>query len=116
MIEYNAGVPTIIDNSSDERIWWIDVGPFKDRLGMDALAIACSNHDACKATKEMLYDRKYIDLKDPRISMMLDILISTQQPAVNPMFPGSGPMTTTKKEAVLNTITLEKERTVKNLG
>lgn len=111
---YNNGVfsePIIEEKPED---WFIDVGPFKDRLGMDALAIACSSHDACKATKEMLYDRKYIDLKDARISSMLDILIATNQPSPNPIFPGSGPITLEKKKIILSTKPTEAEKHIKS--
>lgn len=98
------------------EMWWIDVGPFRDRLGMDTLAIAASTHPVCLGVKEMLYDRKYIDLKDPRVSQLLDILIATTQPASSPYFPGSGPMTLIKKDLILNTPTTENERTIKDLS
>ena len=99
----------------DPRVWWLDVGPFKDRLGMDTLAIAASSHPVCLAVKEMLYDRKYIDLKDPKVSQLLDILIATSQPDASAYFPGSGPMTPQKKDIIINTPTLEDERHVKEL-
>lgn len=99
----------------DPRLWWVDVGPFKDRLGMDALAVAASTHDACKAVIEMLNGRKYTDLKDPKVGTLLDLLIATNQPAANPIFPGSGPMTAAKKTAILTTPTVEAERHIKGL-
>ena len=101
--------------ADDPRWWWVDVGPFKDRLGMDAPAIYASNHDACKGLVGMLEGRKYIDLKDPRIAGMLGILIATSQPAANAVFPGSGPMTAAKRDAIINTPTTEFERHVKGL-
>jgi len=97
------------------ELWWIDVGPFRDRLGMDTLAIAASTHPVCLGVKEMLYDRKYIDLKDPRVAQLLDILIATAQPTANVYFPGSGPMTLIKKDIILNTPTTENERHKKGL-
>lgn len=99
----------------DPRIWQIYPGPFKDRLGMDGLAIACSTHDACVAVKEMLNGRLYVNLKDPKLSMLLDILIANNQPTANPLFPGSGPLTTAKKTTILTTSTTEEERFVKGL-
>lgn len=98
-----------------ESYWWIDTGPFKDRLGMDALAIGASTHDACKGVMAMLEGRKYVDLKEVKTSAMLDILIATGQPAANPIFPGSGPMTGAKKATILNTPTTEKERHLKGV-
>ena len=99
----------------DPRIWWIDVGPFYDRFGPDAIAIAASDHGACKAVQTLTGVRKYIDLKDPRIGTMIDMLIATAQPAAQPWAPGSGPMTVEKKEAILTTPTTEYERHVKGL-
>ena len=105
----------VILNQENPQVWWIDVGPFRDRLGMDTLAIAASTHPVCLGVKEMLYDRKYIDLKDPRVSQLLDILIATDQPTASPYFPGSGPMTLIKKDLILNTPTTESERNVKGV-
>ena len=99
----------------DPRIWWLDVGPFYDRFGTDAVAIASSDHGACKAVQTLTGVRKYIDLKDPRIAQMIDMLIATAQPAAQPWAPGSGPMTVEKKEAILTTPTAEHERHVKGL-
>lgn len=101
--------------TEDPRIWWLDVGPFKDRLGMDTLAIAASSHPVCLAVKEMLYDRKYIDLRDPKVTQLLDILIATSQPDTSPYFPGSGPMTAQKKDIIINAPTTESERHIKGM-
>jgi hypothetical protein len=99
----------------DPRWWWIDPGPFKDRLGMDAPAIYASGHDACKGVVGMVEGRKYIDLKDPRIAAMMEVLIATGQPAANPVWQGSGPMTESKRTAILTAPTTEYERHVKGL-
>ena len=90
--------------------WFMYVGPFKDRLGMDALAIAASTHDACKAVMGMLVDRKYVDLQGTQVANMLNILIATNQPTANAMFPGSGPMTTTKRDAIISVVPSDLER------
>lgn len=100
----------------DERLWWIDVGPFYDRFGADALAIAASDHGACKAVQTLTGVRKYIDLKDPRIGTMIDMLIATAQPEAQPWAPGSGPMNAEKKAVILTTPTTEYERHIKGLG
>lgn len=99
----------------DERLWWVDVGPFKDRLGMDAPAIYASTHDACKGVVGLVEGRKYINLKDPRIAAMMGVLIATAQPAANPVWPGSGPMTAAKRDAILGAPTSEDERHIKGL-
>ncbi len=98
----------------DPRIWWIDLGPFKDRLGMDTLAIYASNHAACKGVVGMIEGRKYIDLKDPRIGLLMQVLINTNQPAVDPVWGGS-PLTDAKRIAILTTPTTEAERHIKGL-
>lgn len=110
--------PTPIDPPplpEDERLWWLDVGPFKDRLGMDAPAIYASNHAACRGVVGMLEGRKYIDLKDPRIAAMMGVLIASGQPAADPVWPGSGPMTAAKRDTILNTPSTEAERHIKGL-
>lgn len=99
----------------DHRLWWVDVGPFKDRLGMDAPAIYASTHDACKGVVGLVEGRKYINLKDPRIAAMMQVLIATAQPAASAVWPGSGPMTAAKRDAILNTPTAEDERHIKGL-
>lgn len=102
--------------AADPRLWWVYPGPFKDRLGMDALAIYASSHGACKAVAGMLEGRLYIDLKDPKNVNMLNLLIATAQPTADPMFAGSGPMTAAKRDVILNTATIEPERYVKGLA
>ncbi len=99
----------------DERLWWVDVGPFKDRLGMDIGAIASSSHSACLGVREFLLGRQYVDLRDPLVGSLMDVLIANNQPAPDPVWPGSGPMTPAKKLAVLTTPTTERERHIKGL-
>lgn len=101
--------------AEDPRMWWTDVGPFYDRFGADALAIAASDHGACKAVQTLTSVRKYIDLKDLRVAGMIDMLIATGQPVAQPWAPGSGPMTPAKKAAILTTPTTEYERHIKGL-
>lgn len=103
------------DASLDPQYWWIDTGPWRDRFGIDWLAILASTHDMCKAAASMWIDRKYINLKDPRNAQMIDALIATAQPAANPLFPGSGPMTAEKKTVILDAPTTEYERHIKGL-
>ena len=63
----------------------------------------------------MVEGRKYIDLKDPRIAAMMGVLIASGQPAADPVWPGSGPMTAAKRDTILNTPTTEAERHIKGL-
>lgn len=88
----------------------ITVGAFKDRLGVDALALATSTNEVCRAAKEMLYDRKFVDLDAPMTNMLLDMLIASSQPAANPLFPGSGPITSSKKTQILGAAVNDNER------
>lgn len=88
----------------------LSVGAFKDRLGVDALAIAVSDHPVCVAVREMLYDRKLVDLDRPDAQAFLGMLMSTNQPAANPLFPGSGPMTEAKIAAILGAPIQDRER------
>ncbi|MFN3437778.1 MAG: hypothetical protein ACK41V_08810 [Acidovorax sp.] len=110
-----VATPPAPEPAGDPRMWWIDLGPFKDRLGMDAPAIYASTSDACKGVVGMVEGRKYIDLKDPRIALMMGVLIATAHPTANPIWPGSGPMTEAKRRAILDTPTTEYERHIKGL-
>lgn len=107
--------PAPVEPEADPRLWWTDVGPFYDRFGADALAIAASDHGACRAVQTLTSVRKYIDLKDLRVEGMIDMLIATGQPVAQPWAPGSGPMTPAKKAAILTTPTTEYERHIKGL-
>ena len=63
----------------------------------------------------MVEGRKYIDLKDPRIAAMMGVLIAVAEPAVNPVWHGSNPMTAVLRDQILNTPTTEYERHIKGL-
>jgi hypothetical protein len=102
--------PAQVEKPSNPTVRRISVGAFKDRLGMDALAIAVSNHPVCVALREMLYDRKWIDLDRPDAGRFLDMLIAAGEPAANPLFPGSGSMTTEKKAVILGAPVEDNER------
>jgi hypothetical protein len=100
----------------DPRIWWIDLGPFKGRLGADGMAISVSTNPTCMAVREQLYDRKYIDLKGPELATMIGMLIGQNQPTANPAFPGSAPMTAARAAQITGTPTTEAERHIKGLS
>ncbi len=113
--DFTEVIDTPVQPPEDPRIWWIDVGPLKDRLGMDALALAASNDGVCKAVIEMLNGRKYGDLKDLRLANLLGLLAANNQPAADARFPSSGPMTPAKIAVILTTATTEDERHIKGL-
>lgn len=100
----------------DVRRWWIDVGPFKDRLGIDGMALSASTNVTCQAIKEQLYDRKYVDLKSTQTAQLLGMLMAAVQPAANASFPGAGPITVLKIAAITGTPTTEAERHIKGLS
>jgi hypothetical protein len=103
------------DTDLDPQYHWIDTGPWRDRFGIDWLAITSSSNELCKAAAQLWIDRKYINLKDARNAQVLDAMIATSQPAANVLFAGSGPMTVDKKNAILNPVTTEYERHVKGM-
>ena len=107
-----GSVATPVD---DPRWWWIDVGPFYDRFGIDGVAIAASDSGACRAVQTLTGVRKYIDLKDPKVAQQIDMLIGLQEPKAVAYLPGAGPMTAAKKAAILTTPTTEAERHIKGL-
>lgn len=113
-LPYVEPVP-LPEPEEDPRLWWLDVGPFKDRLGMDIGAIAASQHSACLGVREFLLGRKYVNLRDPKVSALMDVLIATNQPTADPVWTGSGPMTADKKAVILTTPTTEDERHIKGL-
>ena len=88
----------------------VSVGAFKDRLGMDAHAIAVSTHPACVAAREALVGRKWVDLDRPDVAALMDLLIATTQPTANALFAGCGPMTAEKKATILGSPVLDSER------
>lgn len=102
--------------NAPEEYFWIDVGPFTDRFGEDWPAIASSTDRACVAFKSAVIDnRRYINLKDPRVEQAIDMMITLGQPTQWAVFPNSGPLTAVKKQVILNPVTTEYERHVKGL-
>lgn len=115
VVPYAAPAPTWDDASLDPRYHWIDTGPWRDRFGIDWLAITSSDNALCKAAAQLWIDRKYINLKDARNAQMLDAMIAAAQPAPNLLFPGAGPMTAEKKAAILRLVTTDYERHIKGM-
>lgn len=102
--------------TAPEEYFWLDIGPFQDRFGDDWPVIASSTERECIAFKEaVITGRKYINLKDPRVANAIDMMIATAKPANWALFPSSGPLTTAKKNVILNPVTTEYERHIKGL-
>jgi len=112
---YEAGEFVDVAVPEDPRLWWIDVGPFKDRLGMDALAIAASDDGVCKAVQAMLEGRLRVELQGAKVASLLGLLVAHNQPTADARFPGSGPMTPAKITTITTTPTTEEERHIKGL-
>lgn len=72
----------------------ITLGALQKRIGpMKVFAIDTSTHPVCVALRSYLSRLTFVDLDDPDLSPMLGMLVSAVQPASNPVFPGSGPLT-----------------------
>lgn len=112
---YQAPIPYWSDPNLDSRYWQIYLGRFNARLGMDALAIAASDNEVCKAFVQVLSMSEYVQLNGAEVGNAMNMLISAAQPAANATFPGSGPMTVEKKAMYLQTKTTDYERWVKGL-
>lgn len=72
----------------------ITLGALQKRIGpMRVFAIDTSTHPVCVALRSYLSRLTFIDLDDPGLPSMLGMLVAAEQPAANPVFPGSGPVT-----------------------
>lgn len=107
---------TITWSTAPERYFWIDLGPFQDRFGEDWPVIASSTDRECIAfMNAVINNRKYINLKDPRVAGAIDLLIACNKPSTWVLFADSGPITPAKKAIILDYHTTEYERHVKGL-
>lgn len=111
-----AQVPRWTDASLDPRYLWLDVGPWRDRFGMDWLALSTSEHRLARAACAAWSERKYIDLADPRNAQLLGALLAAGLPDAAPEIPGSAPLTAEKVAAILTPRTTERERHIKGLA
>ena len=114
VIDNGPYIPTW--ETAPEEYFWLDIGTFKDRFGDDWPVIASSSERECVAFKEaVISGRKYINIKDPRVANAIDMMIATSKPTTWALFPSSGPLTTAKKNVILNPVTTEYERHIKGL-
>ena len=87
----------------DPRYWQIDVGPFFDRFGAKALAVAGSTDPQVQGLMMLVTPRQYVDLQRADLAGMLDLLIS--KALIN----------RADKTAILTTPTTDYERHIKGL-
>lgn len=89
----------------------ITEGAWKDRLGFALVAgIASSPHPICLGLKEMLNNRRHVDLDRPDLPVLLGNMVALGLPEPIPGLPGSGPITAEKVAEVLGGPVLEEER------
>jgi hypothetical protein len=116
----SATMPETIYTWSDqdlpEQYWWVYPGAFLDRLGIDGMAIAGSDHPVCRAAQGQFSNRLYIDLKSPKLALVLESLKLAGQPEVSPYFPSASPLTDEKIAVFLAPPTSDHERFVKGLA
>ena len=62
--------------------WYIDIGPFTDRLGMASAAIDWSTEPGVVVIRNDLARRKWIDLQDQRVIAALGYLAGQPHPAL----------------------------------
>lgn len=89
-----VGVPQFVDMPLPPEPRRITLGALQKRIGpMRVFAIDTSMHPVCVALRSYLGRLTFIDLDDPDLPPMLGMLVATEQPAANPVFPGSSPVT-----------------------
>ena len=89
----------------------ITLGALQKRLGaMRVFALDTSAHPVCVALRSYLGRLTYVDLDDPDLRPMLQMLVDTQQPETNPAFPGSGPLVAEDVDAIITAPVQEGER------
>lgn len=89
----------------------ITEGAWKDRLGFALVTgIAASTHPICVGLKEMLNNRRYVDLDRPDLPVLLGQMVALSLPAPVDGLPGSGPITAAKVAEVLGGAVLDAER------
>jgi hypothetical protein len=96
-------VPDWADPDLDPRYHWIDVGPFMDRFGGYALAIAGSSDPEVRGMVTLLLPRKYIDLRRLDVAQFVGLLVAKEL------------IGQTRADIVLDPVTTEAERHIKGL-
>ena len=81
--------------------WYIDLGPFSDRLGATSAAIDLSTEPGVVVIRNDFSRRKWIDLEDVRVAAALAYLAGQPHPVLGTI--GAPLMTTQQVATVLNT-------------
>lgn len=90
-----------------EWAWYLDIGPFTDRLGAAATAIDVSSAAPMVAIRSDFARRKWIDLKDPRVIAAVHYLAGQPHPVLGTLDPAL--LTATQADMVLNAPVLPAE-------
>lgn len=77
-----APEPTAPEPAPSVWAWYIDLGPFTDRLGAGSAAIDLSTEPGVIAVRSDFARRKWIDLKDPRVIAALWYLAGQPHPVL----------------------------------
>ncbi|MFN3375246.1 MAG: hypothetical protein ACK40S_01665 [Burkholderiaceae bacterium] len=81
-----------------EWAWFIDIGPFTDRLGAASMAIDVSTDPKLVAIRSDFARRKWIDLKDPRVAGAVQYLAGQAHPVLGTL---AQPLLTPAQAAVV---------------
>lgn len=95
--------PSWADPDLDPRYHWIDVGPFFDRFGAAALAVASSESALARGMIALVTPRQYVDLKRADVAAMVGMLVTAAL------------IDTQLASTILDPVTTEYERHVKGL-
>jgi energy-converting hydrogenase Eha subunit C len=95
--------PAWDDPGLDSRYHWIDVGPFFDRFGAAALAVASSESALARGMIALVTPRQYVDLKRADVAAMVGMLVTAAL------------IDTQLASTILDPVTTEYERHVKGL-
>lgn len=106
-----AGTPQFVDMPPPPESRRITLGALQKRIGpMRVFAIDTSTHPVCVALRSYLSRLTFIDLDDPDLPPMLGMLVAAEQPAANPVFPGSGPVTEADVDQIIGAPVAPEER------
>lgn len=83
MLDYAEPVPLVEPEAPEpEWAWYLDLAPFSDRLGQAASVIDLSTAAGLVAIRSDFARRKWIDLRDPRVSAAVHYLSGQPHPVL----------------------------------
>ena len=86
--------------------WYIDIGPFVDRLGDKRIVVDTSTDPVVQAFSKDLTRRKWVNLQDPRVASTLGYLAGDTLPGIGAI---SSPILTTQEVTDILTTPVEPE-------